>query len=204
MMIPTSEARYWAGRPRPAMPGGSRRARPSSLRGRRCRAPRICPRVPWHRRDPDAARAGGARRGSAPGNRASARPGCSPRGEGVVRGASRTASRRRATAPGPGLRRSRTSPCGPANSPTRSTTSSSTRRAICWRSGTTSPSAGGTRATTICSRRKRDCPASWESRRNSFRRRRGSPWGACSAPPAERRFSFPGAARCSSISCRSW
>ena len=29
-------------------------------------------------------------------------------------------------------------------------------------------------------------------------------WGACSRPPAESRFCFPGAARCSSTSCRSW
>ena len=50
-------------------------------------------------------------------------------------------------------------PCNAANSPGWSMTSCSTRRVICWLSGTTSASAGGTRVTTICWLRKPDCAA---------------------------------------------
>ncbi len=50
--------------------------------------------------------------------------------------------------PGPAMR---------ANWPTWSSTSSTTRRAICWRSATTSASAAGRRASTTCWRPKRAC-----------------------------------------------
>ena len=67
------------------------------------------------------------------------------------------------------------------------TTSCTTRCGTCWRSATTSPSAGADAtpsagampATTTCSPRKRACAASSPSRRASCRRRAGSRSAAC-------------------------
>ena len=74
-----------------------------------------------------------------------------------------------------------------------------TRRATCWRSATTSPSAGATRATTTCSPRKRALA--------QLRRDRAGPAAAgelvrarppADRPPAASRCCCRGAARCSS------
>ena len=156
------------------------------------------------RRDPDAARTGRTRGGVAAGHRGTGSARTQPPRKASGWASFDGSSRRQAAAPGQGLRPSNAWRCNPANSPAWSMTSCSTRRAICWRSGTTSASAGGTRVTTICWLRKRDCAVSWRLRRDNCRRRAGLPWGACSPPPAESRFSFRGAVRCSSTSCRSW
>ena len=84
-------------------------------------------------------------------------------------------SRRRANA---GDRRSGVAMRGAG--PTWSTTSSTTARVTCWPSGTTSTSAGGTRAITTCSPRRRGSPASSRLPRASCRRKTGSRSGGCS------------------------
>ena len=172
-----------------------------------CPSQRTEPRTTFHghRRDPDAApnwptlRLEASCRQSSIGLNSDATP---RRARGSVN--FEASSRRQAGAPGPGLRPSNGLPGNPANSPAWSTTSCSTRRVICWRSGTTSANAGGTRVTTICWLRKRDFAVSWRLLRDNCRRRAGLPWDVCSPPPVESRFSFPGAVRCSNTSCRSW
>ena len=113
-------------------------------------------------------------------------------------------SRRRTGARGKGFRRSTALRCNAESSPAWSTTSSTTRGVISWRSVSMSASGGETRGATICWLRKRGFARSWRSRRDNCRRSPGSPWGACSPPPGENRFSFRGAVRCSSTLCRSW
>ena len=67
------------------------------------------------------------------------------------------------------------------------------------------PSAGGTRATTICWLRKRDCAAFVAIAQGQLPQETlVCSLGVCSRPPVENRCSFRGAGRCSSISCRCW
>ncbi len=110
----------------------------------------------------------------------------------------------RAIPPASGWRSSAGSPGNARRSPAWSTASSTTTRATCSPSATTSRSEGATRATTICSRRRRGSRASWRSRWARFRRRTGSRSGASSPRRVAGRSCCPGAARCSSTSCRSW